>query len=546
MRFQTSSLMATVFFAVVSGSAYAESPGVDAFGHYITSSKFNGSIPTGLFIDITGSAPLLVSGDDAAAQNVFLGGLAFPFYGSDYTHLTFTTNGYISTDPLDTGSDLSNDSPLPTPLSTGGGARIYPYHDDTEARVYGRYFDQASSPFGTEAYVAQWDACHFSCDQDNPADINLRYNVMLLRDGTIVMAYDQVSPEAGGGATVGIQNETATDGIAYLANKVVMTDGMTVIVFPRSSGIASDVSSAASEIALLQTRAQTGLVTDAVRAAFAAGSDDNIRTASTGSTQAFQARRHNDLSAWLGVAAVGSSGSFGPTMSGRSLSMHSGLDYLVTPSLVGGVSIGYGTARQRIGLFEADQTAFSIEPYVGVLIGETVLVKGSLSYARTSYDITMPLFGSFEARGNRYAGSLLISAPFDLPAAALTLVPEVSVTAGKEKLSDLAGAMVGASLQDTRFFIFEATAKLEKTFVAGSGTGKVYGLAGLDHVSTDGDDTIALFATDYRDSRTGGVAGAGVTFQSLGGIAVDARLVGRGLGTQARSFEAKARVGISF
>lgn len=534
------------------GSAHAAGPGFDAFGNYITSSNSDPSVPANLFFDISTTGTFLVQGDDVAAQNVSLGGLVFPFYGNNYTSLTFTTNGYISTDPTDIGSDLSNDFPLPSSLSTGGGARIYPYHDDTEATIYGQYFDQSSSPLGTETYIAQWDACHFPCEPSFPADINLRYNVMLLRDGTIVFAYDQVSPEAGGGATVGIQNFPPTDGVAYLGNEAVMTDGMTILVLSPTSGpfpptplagLADDVTIVGAELGVMQVRAQADITTDAVKAAFAAGSDDNVQTASTG---AFGATRQGGLSAWLGGTAVGANGSFGPDMSGRSLAFHTGVDYLMTPWAVGGVSLGYGDARLSVGMLSARQTAFMVEPYLGLLLGDAVLVKGSFNYSRTSYDVTMPL-GTFDATGHRYAGSLSVSAPFALPVGGLTLVPEISVTAGREKISNLTnGGGLSIPVDSVRFVNAEATAKLEKTFVTGSGTGKFYGLAGIDHVRTNGDNAVALFSTNYRDNRTGGVAGAGLTFQSAGGMSIDAHVVGRGLGTQARSLEARARIGIAF
>ncbi len=80
--------------------------------------------------DISGSGVLVASGDDASSVNsgIFAPvtlGAPFPFYGSSYNALVPTSNGYISTDPSDTGPDLSNDCPLPALPSTGGGGRIY-------------------------------------------------------------------------------------------------------------------------------------------------------------------------------------------------------------------------------------------------------------------------------------------------------------------------------------------------------------------------------------------------------------------------------------
>ena len=83
-------LVPTACLAIASATAAsAESPGVDAFGNRITSSKFDSRIPTGLFHDISTTGMFLVRGDDVTAPNVSLGGLVFPLYGINYTALTF-------------------------------------------------------------------------------------------------------------------------------------------------------------------------------------------------------------------------------------------------------------------------------------------------------------------------------------------------------------------------------------------------------------------------------------------------------------------------
>lgn len=557
MRVTTRLLAATfALSAAFAMPAFAEGPGSDAFGNKITSSKFDPNIPTGLFHDISTTGALIAVGDDNAGT-ANLGGLVFPFYGVNYTDLLLSTNGYISTLLTDGGGDLSNDPVLPTIPSTGGGGRIYVYHDDIEARVFGQYFNQASSPIGTETFIAQWNACHFSCDETNPAETTLLFNAMLLRDGTVIMAYDKVSIEAGGGATVGIQNPAATDGVSYLVNEAVMTDGMTIIVYSTVDhlftpaapavvplgGLGDDTTIAAAELGMLQNNAQSGLVGDAVDAAFAGNSDANVMTASTG-TYAMGARI-NGLSVWAGGSAVGLSGRFGPTVSGRSYGFQSGIDYMVTPWMLGGVSFAYNQARLAVGMFGANQTAYSVEPYVGLLLADVIKVKASFSYAKTRYGQVSSPFGTFSADGNRFAGTLSASTSISLPMDGWALVPEVSISAGQEKIGNLAG-FVAIPVDTARFVAAEATAKIEKTFVTGGGTGKIYGLAGVDHVSTNGNNTIALFASNYRNTRTGGVAGAGISFNSTSGFSIDANVVGRGLGTGANSVEGRARIGFTF
>ena len=520
--------------------AFAESPGTDAFGNFITSSDFDPNIPTGLFFDISGTGLALVGGNDEAAQDVSLGGLVFPFYGTNYTNLTFSTNGYISTYPIDSGIDFSNDFPLPSPPSSGGGARIYAYHDDLVGTVYGQYFDPASSPFGTETYVAQWDANLFG----DSAEV-VRFNVMLLRDGTIIMAYDEVSSTAGGTATVGIQNDGATDGVAYLGNESVMSDGMTIVVFGPTpfGGLAQDMSAAGAELALMQARAQADLTTDRVRAAFAADSDEAVTTASTGIGDQ---RLDSGLSVWAGATGTGARGNAGPGLTAASYGIHAGADYLFAPGMIGGVAVGYTGGSLDVGMFSSEMTAFSVEPYVGFQFADRFMIKGSVGYARSHYSrVTMPL-GSFTTNGNRFFGSLTGEARFDLPTVGLSIVPQIALTGGTERFANLTGSGVSIPVPAVNFFTAEASARLEKTFVSSSGVSRVYALGGIDHVSTNAGGDIALFATNYRNNRFGGVAGAGFSFTGTNGLTAAANVTGRGLGSSVASIEGRFKVGVRF
>ncbi|MEM7747036.1 MAG: hypothetical protein AAF346_02205, partial [Pseudomonadota bacterium] len=62
---------------------------------------------------------------------------------------------------------------------------------------------------------------------------------------------------------------------------------------------------------------------------------------------------------------------------------------------------------------------------------------------------------------------------------------------------------------------------------------------------TKGDDAIALYATDYDTSRTGGVLGAGFSMTS-GNLEVSADADASGLGSQVKSFNGKLRASMKF
>lgn len=171
------------------------------------------------WFDISASGTLVASGDDVSSIStgifapVTLGHI-FTFYDVPYTQLIPTTNGYISTDPTDDGPDLSNDCPLPAFPSTGGGARIYPLHDDFVGDVYYQYFPVYPHPSGgvtppMGASVFQWDVEHFGGCASFDA-----FQAVLLDNGDIYFVYNNTC-EGGAGSTTGIQNEAVTSGETY-------------------------------------------------------------------------------------------------------------------------------------------------------------------------------------------------------------------------------------------------------------------------------------------------------------------------------------------
>lgn len=190
----------------------------DAFGYTVTDSS--GATCAYDFVDISTTGAPVASGDDVASAPIPLA-TPFNFYGTDYTQLVMATNGYLSTDPTDTGPDLSNDCPLPATPSTGGGARIYPMHDDvvTGDGLF-QYF--ASCPRPSDQFptldlgcnVFQWSAAtHFG--GGGPWEFQA-----ILYDGSfeIVFQHGAGNPEAGSSSTTGLQNDGATDGITYACN----------------------------------------------------------------------------------------------------------------------------------------------------------------------------------------------------------------------------------------------------------------------------------------------------------------------------------------
>lgn len=92
----------------------ASCSGPDAFGY-----TCDDAVPFA-FAEISGRGAFIGDGDDTSSGPVALGGsVPFDLEGTADTSLVMAANGYISTDPTDTGGDLSNGCPISAPPSTG-------------------------------------------------------------------------------------------------------------------------------------------------------------------------------------------------------------------------------------------------------------------------------------------------------------------------------------------------------------------------------------------------------------------------------------------
>lgn len=544
--FTKSLLLSSVFiagsFAAIS-AALAAGPGTDTFGNSITSSDYDPTIPTGIFMDISGTGTVLVIGDDVASGPINLG-FAFPFYGTNYTSLNFATNGYISTDPTDGGPDLSNDPSLPSTPSTGGGGRIYPYHDDIVTTIYGQYFNSGQSIWGTEMYVAQWDGRHFG----GPAS-ELNFNTFLLRDGTIIFAYDLVSPEAGSGATVGIQDPTFTDGVAYSANEAVLSPGLTVLITPPGvagpfAGIGSDLNITASTMGSVQTREQASAIGSAVATAFSKAEGEFISTAAVSRQSG---AGETGISAWAAVQGTAINGNLGSSVSGSNYALRAGFDRMYATDFIGGVAFSYAHGRLGIGTMRTTGNFYTVEPYIAARFASNWTATASVSYTRAEYDrISTPMITA-SASGDRFAGSLGLEGRFYLPDADLTLVPSLTITGGTEKISNWKTATISNPTPSTSFFTAEATLKAEKQIELQGGTkGKAYVLAGLDFTNANGDSTIALYATNFRKNQVGGVAAAGFELVFSNDVRLRSEVKGTGIGSNVSTISASTMIKKSF
>lgn len=517
--------VALAAFTMSSSATAQVLPGVrtDTFGNTITSSQVSSHIPSRLFRDIS-SLPLLTSGDQEETGIIPLGFL-FPFYGKTYAGFNFTTDGVISsTAGGGEAFDWSNDASLPSTLITGGGARIYPHHDDTVARVYGAYFSAASSGFGTEAFIAQWKACYWLCDAGQDKDIVIEYNVALLRDGTIIMAHKFASSDNGGGATVGIQNETASDGVAYSANSTgSIVDGMTVLVIPAKSGISDDIQIAATEAAIVTTSAFAG----------------NVH--SHAGQAAHRKKSGSKRNLWGSVIGGRADGEIGSDLDLKNYGIQFGADLLKFGDVIVGLSASYQKADVTLGHVGLVTKSGSIAPYAGVRFGN-LTATATVGYAHVDYESFDLVFlrDIHTDTGRRLFGSASVTGRYNW--GSLALLPNLTASGVIEKIDQWHAGEISRDVENARFFKVSATAKAKLPVMAGA---HAYVLGGVQFIKTDGDDTIALYAIDYDPTRTGGVLGAGFEIKS-GAFNLSADVGAYGLGSDITSLDGRLRASVKF
>ncbi len=130
------------------------------------------------FVDISATGTLIdwgFGGSDDNASDPLVLTAPFNFYGTDYTELVVSTNGYISTDPTDPGTSLGGGfpdqsmCPLPGSLLSGGGARMYALLDDLVTdTAYVEYFSDCPRPSDRcraveDCTIFMWsDSYHYS------------------------------------------------------------------------------------------------------------------------------------------------------------------------------------------------------------------------------------------------------------------------------------------------------------------------------------------------------------------------------------------------
>lgn len=146
---------------------------------------------------------------------------SFEHYGQTVSQLRASSNGYFSTATNINGGDWDNDCPIPaSPNQDGGGARIFPLHDDLKDSVfYQQFFDSCPRPAETggdqPCEVFMWQGADlFNTGITEAMDVQA---ILYPETSQWVFQYagDNID---GSGASVGYQNALASDGLSAACN----------------------------------------------------------------------------------------------------------------------------------------------------------------------------------------------------------------------------------------------------------------------------------------------------------------------------------------
>ncbi len=187
----------------------AGSGGPDAFGYRWKDSDASGG-PAYDFVDIaaTGTQISFSSQDDALSAAINMG-MTFPFYGSTFSSLKVSTNGWLTFDTMDTSSRLTNYS---LPSTSGAKNMIALFWDDLHLRS-----GNVKYLYDGTRFIVQYT----NVEKYSPSGFPLTFQVQLYPSGKVLMMYQAMAGTLNS-ATIGIQDGTRSIGLAanYNANYV--------------------------------------------------------------------------------------------------------------------------------------------------------------------------------------------------------------------------------------------------------------------------------------------------------------------------------------
>ena len=200
--------------------------GPDAFGYtYIDSDEAGG--PTFAWADISAATALGLGNDDFSNQAI---GFTFNFYGTNYTQVAVSSNGYLNFDsgPSDFyPDDFDNDCPIPD--ANDPNTAIYALWDDLDPSAGGEIYVYTSGTAPGRVFIVQYHNVPFWDDND----VTVRFQVILVESSNLILIqYDDVqdsddpSLASGSSATEGLESPSSLpSGLSAVQYKSCNTAG---------------------------------------------------------------------------------------------------------------------------------------------------------------------------------------------------------------------------------------------------------------------------------------------------------------------------------
>ncbi len=199
------------------------SGGPDTFGYRWVDSDEPGG-PTYSWVDLTTLGTAVTLSDDNFA-GPFTIGFSFPFYDTAYTSFYIGSNGYLT---FDAGYGIAMNYHLPD--DTIPTSMIAMWDDDIDPPEAGRvsyYHDVANGRL-----IVSFDHVRNYLYPTGTGDLS--FQAILYANGRIELQYrgmDPGSDEDGlSGATIGIQNSDASDGLTVVYNAAYMHDNLAIAI----------------------------------------------------------------------------------------------------------------------------------------------------------------------------------------------------------------------------------------------------------------------------------------------------------------------------
>lgn len=196
--------------AAIASPAHAARGGPD-FAGYRYQDQAEGVVFNYVDISQTGGT-LITSGNEEIVPFSLVQPIVI--YGVEYEELAASTNGFLADISL-TGSDLSNDCPLPVAPGTGGGGfRLAVLHDDLATSVHRFHFGSAAAtdlgyPGTTLGItVVQWVGTHFGGG-------SVDFEAILFHDTGEVLTLVASDAETGLRSSMGLYLADGSSGLNY-------------------------------------------------------------------------------------------------------------------------------------------------------------------------------------------------------------------------------------------------------------------------------------------------------------------------------------------